>query len=110
VIIYYYPQVDPADWSLRVAMAMQTAGAAGNLLDRLMHQEVTDFISVGIFPVFNVADASITVGVAVLLLGVWIKERAERREQLTENREQLSVTSEQAQVNSDQSQVGDTVN
>jgi signal peptidase II len=65
---------------------------------------------VGIFPVFNVADASITVGVAVLLLGVWIKERAERREQLTENREQLSVTSEQAQVNSDQSQVGDTVN
>lgn len=87
VIFYYYPQVDPADWSLRIAMGMQMAGAAGNLIDRLMHQEVTDFISVWTFAVFNVADASITVGVAVLLLGVWLRERAERRVQ-------SSVTSE----------------
>jgi lipoprotein signal peptidase len=34
---------------------------------------------VGNFPVFNVADASISVGAAVLFLGVWIRERAERR-------------------------------
>ncbi len=43
-----------------------------------MHR-VTDFIAVGSFPVFNVADASISVGVAVLLLGVWLKERSEKR-------------------------------
>ena len=97
-IIYYYPQVDPADWSLRVAMGMQMAGAAGNLIDRLMHQEVTDFISVGTFPVFNVADASITVGVGVLLLGVWLKEMAERRSVTSK---QLSVISEQSSVNSE---------
>lgn len=88
VIIYYYPQVEPADWSLRVAMGMQVAGAAGNLIDRLMHQEVTDFISVGTFPVFNVADASITVGVGVLLLGVWLKERAERRSVISDQSEE----------------------
>ncbi len=44
-----------------------------------MHR-VTDFISVGNFPVFNVADASISIGVVVLLLGVWVKERLEKRQ------------------------------
>ena len=56
-------------------MGLQLAGAAGNLIDRLMIGKVTDFISVGSFPVFNVADLSITIGVIVLLLGVWWKER-----------------------------------
>lgn len=79
LILYYYPQVEKADWSLRLAMSMQLGGAAGNLIDRLTIGHVTDFISVGRFPVFNVADASITVGAAVLFLGVWMMERAERR-------------------------------
>ncbi|MCK6538648.1 MAG: signal peptidase II [Anaerolineales bacterium] len=79
LILYYYPQVDKADWSLRLAMSMQLGGAAGNLIDRVTIGHVTDFISVGSFPVFNVADASITVGAGTLLLGVWIMERAERK-------------------------------
>jgi signal peptidase II len=79
VIFYYYPLVERSDWSLRVAMGMQMAGAAGNLVDRLTRGEVTDFVSVGTFPVWNVADASITVGVGVLLLGVWLKDRAEKK-------------------------------
>jgi signal peptidase II len=79
VILYYYPLVERSDWTLRIAMGMQLAGAAGNLIDRLVFGMVTDFISVGTFPVWNVADASITIGVAVLLLGVFIKERAEKK-------------------------------
>lgn len=79
LILYYYPQVDKADWSLRLAMSMQLGGAAGNLIDRVTIGHVTDFISVGSFPVFNVADASITVGAGALLFGVWIMERAERK-------------------------------
>lgn len=79
VIIYFYPKTDPTDWTLRVAMALQMAGAAGNLIDRLtLEGKVTDFISVGNFPVWNVADSSIVVGVAVLVLGVWWKERHDR--------------------------------
>lgn len=77
-IIYYFPQVESDDWTLKVAMGLQLAGASGNLIDRLMRGKVTDFISVGVFPVFNIADASISVGVAVLLLGVWLKERQEK--------------------------------
>lgn len=77
VIIYYFPQVDRKDWYLRIALSMQLGGAIGNLIDRLTQDgRVTDFISVGNFPVFNIADASISVGTAVLLLGVYLQERA----------------------------------
>lgn len=79
-IIYYYPHVENTDWSLRLAMSMQLGGAIGNLIDRLTLGRVTDFISIGSFPVFNVADASISVGAVVLLLGVWLMERAEKKE------------------------------
>jgi signal peptidase II len=75
-ILYYYPKVEAGDWTLRLAMGLQLGGAAGNLVDRLRMSRVTDFISIGSFPVFNVADSAISVGVVVLLLGVWIKERS----------------------------------
>lgn len=82
LIIYYYPRVDSADWWLKLAMGMQLAGALGNVIDRLTQGgEVTDFISISVFPVFNVADSSISVGVVILLLGVWIKEQQEKKAQ-----------------------------
>jgi len=102
-IIYYYPQVEAEDWTLKLAMGLQLAGAGGNLVDRLLMGKVTDFISVGTFPVFNVADASITVGVIVLLLGVWFKEQQEKKRALLVNSNQSSVDSDQLPVNSDQS-------
>jgi len=100
-IIYYFPQVEAEDWTLKVAMGLQLAGAAGNLIDRLMMGKVTDFISVGSFPVFNVADSSITIGVIVLLLGVWWKEMQERKaaresHQSSEDSNQSSVVGSQS--------------
>ncbi len=74
-IIYFYPRIPETDIPLRVALAMQAGGAVGNLIDRITQGYVTDFISVGNFPVFNVADASITLGVVVLLVGLYIDER-----------------------------------
>lgn len=79
LIIYYFPRTEKKDYWLRVAMALQMAGAVGNLVDRLMFAHVTDFISVGSFAIFNVADACISVGVAVLIMGVWLKDRAEKK-------------------------------
>jgi signal peptidase II len=78
-ILYYYPQVEQSDWPLRLAMSMQLGGAIGNLIDRLTIGHVTDFISVGTFPVFNVADANISVGCVVLLVGVWLNEKAQKK-------------------------------
>lgn len=74
-ILFYYPRVDSRDWSLRLAMGLQLGGATGNLVDRLRMGRVTDFISIGSFPVFNIADSAITIGVVILLLGVWQRER-----------------------------------
>lgn len=84
VIIYYFPQVPRGDWPLRLAMGLQLGGATGNLIDRVVQGHVTDFISVGNFAVFNVADASISAGVAILIIGMWIKERYESRSQNSE--------------------------
>jgi signal peptidase II len=71
LIIYYFPRIERGDWALRLAMGLQLGGALGNLIDRLQHGYVTDFISVAQFPVFNIADTSITLGVIILLLGIW---------------------------------------
>jgi len=79
LILYYYPLTVREGWYLRLAMAMQFAGADGNLIDRLRFGHVTDFISIGNFAIFNISDASISVGVVVLILGVWWKERADKR-------------------------------
>lgn len=79
-ILYYFPRVEHGDWSLRLAMGLQLGGAIGNLIDRLTRDgRVTDFISIGSFPVFNIADSSISVGVVVLLLSVWIRDRSEKK-------------------------------
>ena len=48
---------------MRIALSMQLGGAVGNLIDRVTIGHVTDFISVGNFAVFNIADASVTGGV-----------------------------------------------
>jgi signal peptidase II len=80
-ILYYFPQVPRQDWPLRLAMGLQLGGAVGNLIDRITQGHVTDFISLGTFAVFNVADASISIGVAILVLGMWIKERSVKTDQ-----------------------------
>lgn len=83
-IIYYFPRVAREDWWLRLALSLQLAGAVGNLIDRIRQGNVTDFISVGTFPVFNVADSCITIGVIVLLIGVWYKEAQEKKRKAAE--------------------------
>lgn len=78
-ILFYYPQIESEGWMFRLALSLQLSGAVGNLISRLTQEgKVTDFISVGTFPVFNIADSAITVGTAILILGVWLKERAEK--------------------------------
>ena len=77
-IIIYFPQLPEDHKLLRVALAMQLGGALGNLIDRIKFGPVTDFIAVGSFPVFNIADACITIGVGLLLLNLWVVEHREK--------------------------------
>ena len=51
-------------WALGSGLVF--GGALGNLIDRIGDESVTDFISVGRWPSFNVADSAITVGAMIL--------------------------------------------
>jgi signal peptidase II len=55
-----------------VASGLVAGGALGNLADRAFAGEVTDFIAIGSWPPFNLADVAITCGVALL---AWIYVR-----------------------------------
>ena len=56
----------------RWASVLIASGAIGNAIDRMLFSEVTDFIACWSFPVFNVADILVSVGVGVLLIGeIW---------------------------------------
>jgi len=75
-VIFYFLLVDPPKPPLmRGAMAVAGGGVIGNLVDRVRAGEVTDFIHFSFWPVFNVADIAITVGVAVILVFLLIDAR-----------------------------------
>lgn len=60
---------DPTRRGVWLAVGLLLGGAAGNLIDRIAHEAVTDFIKLPKWPSFNVADIAITLG--VILLG-WV--------------------------------------
>lgn len=68
--------------ALRVAVGLVAGGAVGNLIDRVVHGYVVDFIhahwGAAYFPAFNVADSAITVGAASLLLDELLRVRRGR--------------------------------
>lgn len=68
LIMIYRSQRVPSSL-LRLSLGLQIGGATGNLVDRLRLGHVTDFMDVGAWPVFNLADASIITGLVIL---AWI--------------------------------------
>jgi signal peptidase II len=51
-----------------VAAGLVAGGAIGNLIDRVRAGQVTDFLDIGSWPAFNLADVAITCGVVLLAL------------------------------------------
>lgn len=69
---YLFTRNATVDW-LWVAVGLVVGGALGNLVDRLRAGEVTDYVEIGSWPPFNLADVAITAGVAVFAL-VFLRE------------------------------------
>jgi signal peptidase II len=65
-LYYFYRTQALPSRLLRLAIGLQLGGAFGNLVDRLRVGAVVDFIDVGWWPVFNLADSSIVIGIGLL--------------------------------------------
>jgi signal peptidase II len=72
LIVYLFARA-PGRPGMGIATGLVAGGALGNLADRVFAGEVTDYIAVGSWPPFNVADVAITCGVALLVL-VYVRE------------------------------------
>ena len=70
LILFYRSQPWPGRL-VRLSLGLQLGGAMGNLLDRLRQGEVVDFIDIGPWPIFNLADSSIVIGI-FLLAGLFL--------------------------------------
>jgi signal peptidase II len=86
VIILYSRRLPPGQWPLQLALGLALGGSIGNLIDRLRQGYVVDFFDVNFwplqdFPVWNVADNSIVVGVALMIVLLMWEERQERLKQ-----------------------------
>ncbi len=67
-IILYIFIYKPASTLIRIALGLIVAGSIGNFIDRAYFKQVTDFIDLQIWPVFNVADSTIVTGTALLFI------------------------------------------
>ncbi|HEX5592535.1 MAG TPA: signal peptidase II [Solirubrobacterales bacterium] len=72
-VIGYLFARDPQRPGMWLAVGLISGGAIGNLADRVRADAVTDFIAVGSWPPFNLADVSITLGV-VLLVFLYLRD------------------------------------
>lgn len=59
---------DPSAGKARWGFALLASGCIGNVMDRVVRGAVVDFIDVGFWPVFNVADASLVVGTLITIV------------------------------------------
>jgi signal peptidase II len=83
MVLRYLRGTDASQKKLHVALGLIAGGAIGNLIDRLLYARVVDFILVDVgvwpldpWPVFNVADIVLVVGVALIALDMVMTRRA----------------------------------
>ena len=76
VVAYLFARDPTRPW-MWVATGLLAGGAVGNLIDRIHADAVTDFIVIGSWPAFNLADVAITAGVVLLVL-LYLREEQRR--------------------------------
>lgn len=74
VLIIFYIKETKYNVFMQVAISLLFAGALGNFIDRVFNGEVVDFIDTNIFgydfPIFNIADSSLTIGVIFVIIAL----------------------------------------
>ena len=80
-IIYYLQKVGRNQPMVAYALALILGGAVGNFMDRLFQGEVVDFLDFTLinYPIFNIADSAIVIGVGLMILDTLLEMKKERR-------------------------------
>jgi len=77
-ILVIFHQTPKEKKMVQTGLILIFSGAIGNLIDRVLHGEVIDFVDFFInrhhFPAFNIADSCITVGVAMMVIDLFVGE------------------------------------
>jgi signal peptidase II len=75
-IVMFYRHLPTANFWVRLSLGLQLGGALGNLVDRITRGFVVDFIDIGFWPIFNLADLAIVLGVTILAYYLWNEENS----------------------------------
>ncbi len=85
-IVYFYHKEAKGKPIFQVGLMLLLGGAIGNFIDRIFRGEVVDFVDVLIpvikydFPIFNVADAALTIAVVILMIGLIMEDKKEKKQ------------------------------
>lgn len=84
-IVYYFHKEAKDKPMFQVSLMVLLGGAIGNFIDRIVRGEVVDFIDVFIpvinyhFPIFNIADAALTISVVMLIIVLFLEDKVEKK-------------------------------
>ncbi|MFJ8513037.1 signal peptidase II [Lysinibacillus xylanilyticus] len=85
-ILYFYHKEAKGKPLFQVGLMLLLGGAIGNFIDRIFRGEVVDFVSVLIpvinydFPIFNIADAALTMAVVILMIGLIVEDKKGKKQ------------------------------
>ncbi|MBN2103179.1 signal peptidase II [bacterium] len=87
IIVYLITQWKESGW-IKSSLALILGGAVGNLIDRIAFSRVADFVDIGIgtlrWPVFNVADSAVVIGMFMLFITMYMQEKKRPPKKVTE--------------------------
>ena len=92
VLLYIYRLHPAHGLLLRISLGLQLGGAIGNLTDRIRFGQVTDFVKLGPWPIFNLADACIVVGIIILIALFILKGKKETEAESTQPSDEYLYT------------------
>ena len=84
-ILYYFHKHAKGQPLFQLSLMVLLGGAIGNIIDRMLRGEVIDFVDVLIpvvnydFPIFNVADAALTIGVVLMIIYIIYDEKQQKK-------------------------------
>ena len=73
IILFYSKKIGKKERLLQVIAGIVLGGTVGNLIDRIIYGYVIDFLDFRIWPIFNIADSAVTIGIIFLIVYYWKK-------------------------------------